>query len=109
MRNRGGRTLVLCLVVVGLLAGCATVARQEQTGLPNAENPEYFMNPFRLVALPLNAVGNLLQYTVAEPLYFAMNAMPDFVGLSLEEQRYITQRQEAWQRASAAQQVQPAK
>jgi hypothetical protein len=38
-----------------------------------------------------------------------MNAMPNAVGLSLQEQQYITQRQEAWQRASDAQGAQPAK
>ena len=109
MWNRIERTLVLCLVMVVLLAGCATVAHQEQSGLPSADNPEYLINPFRLVALPLHAVGNVLQYTVIEPFYFAMNAIPDFVGLSLEEQQYIKQRQEAWQRAGATQQVPPAK
>jgi hypothetical protein len=109
MRNRGARTLVLCLVLVGFLAGCAAVAHQEQGGLPNAENPEYFVNPFRLVALPLYAVANVLQYGLVEPLYFGLNTMPEFVGLSLEEQRYITQRQEAWQRWGAAQQPQPVK
>jgi hypothetical protein len=109
MWNRGGRTLVLCLVLVWLLAGCATVAHQEQSGLPSADNPEYLMNPFRFVALPIYALGNLVQYTFVEPFYFAMNSMPDFVGLSLEEQQYVTQRQEAWHRAFAAQQVQPAK
>ncbi|HEX7549959.1 MAG TPA: hypothetical protein VF579_05250 [Candidatus Methylomirabilis sp.] len=109
MWTRCGRTLVLGLVLFGFLAGCATVPRQDYVTLPNAENPEYLVNPFRLVALPLYALGNVFQYTVVEPFYFAMNTMPDFVGLSLDEQRYITQRQEAWQRAFAAQQVQPAK
>ena len=42
MRTRYGRTLMVGLVLVGLLAGCATtVTRQDQVGLPTAENPEY--------------------------------------------------------------------
>jgi hypothetical protein len=88
------------LVLVALLTGCATtVARQDGVGLPTAENPEYLGHPFRLVALPLHFVGNALRYGLIEPFYFAMNTMPDAVGLSLEEQRYLQERQEAWVRA----------
>jgi hypothetical protein len=87
------------LVLVGLLTGCATtVARQDNIGLPTAENPEYLGHPFRLVALPLHFVGNIVRYGLIEPLYFAMNTMPDAVGLSLEEQRYLQERQETWAR-----------
>ena len=100
MRTRCGRAVLVGLLLAGLLSGCATtVARQESSGLPTAENPEFFGHPFRLVALPLHFVGNILRYGFFEPLYFAMNTMPDAVGLSLEEQRYIEVRQEAWAQA----------
>jgi hypothetical protein len=90
---------MVSLVLVGLLTGCATtVARQDGIGLPTAENPEYLGHPLRLVALPLHFVGNVLRYGLIEPLYFAMNTMPDAVGLSLEEQRYLQERQETWAR-----------
>jgi hypothetical protein len=100
MRARRGRTVMVGLVLVGLLTGCATtVTRQDSVGLPTAENPEYLGHPLRLVALPLHFVGNVLRYGLVEPFYFAMNTMPDAVGLSLEEQRYLQERQEAWARA----------
>jgi hypothetical protein len=99
MRTRYGRTLMVGLVLVGLLAGCATtVTRQDQVGLPTAENPEYLGHPFRLVALPLHLAGNVIRYGFIEPFYFAMNSMPNAVGLSLEEQRYLQERQETWAR-----------
>ena len=111
MWTRCGRTLVLGLVLFGLLAGCATVSGRDQDyiTLPNAENPEYLVHPFRLIALPTHLLANAFQYAIVEPFYFGMNAMPNAVGLSLQEQQYITQRQEAWQRSSEAQGAQPAK
>lgn len=101
MRTRGGRALVVGLLLAGLLSGCATtVVRQDSAGLPTAENPEYLGHPFRLVALPLHATGNLLRYGIVEPFYFLMNTMPDVVGLSLEEQEYLHERQDSWARWS---------
>jgi hypothetical protein len=89
----------VALVVAGLLGGCATtVTRQETTGISIAESPEYLAHPFRLVALPLHATGNVVRYGFIEPFYFLMNATPDFVGLSLEERQYIQERQDAWAR-----------
>lgn len=103
MRTQCGRTLMVGLVLIGLLTGCATtVARTDQVGLPTAENPEYLGHPFRLVALPLHLAGNIIRYGFIEPFYFVMNAIPDAVGLSLEEQRYLQERQETWQRAQDA-------
>jgi len=100
MRTRCGRAVMVGLVLVGLLTGCATtVARQDGVGLPTAENPEYLGHPFRLIALPAHLIGNILRYGLIEPFYFAMNTMPDAVGLSLEEQRYLQERQETWARA----------
>ena len=97
MRTRCGRALVVGLLLAGLLSGCATtVVRQESVGLPTAENPEYLAHPFRLVALALHATGNILRYGLVEPFYFLMNMTPDFVGLSLEEQQYLRERQDAW-------------
>jgi hypothetical protein len=85
------------LLLAGLLSGCATtLVRQENVGLPTAENPEYLAHPFRLIALPLHAIGNITRYGVFEPLYFLINLAPDFHGLSLEEQQYLRERQEAW-------------
>jgi hypothetical protein len=99
MRTRCGRAVMVGMVLVGLLTGCATtVAQQDTVGLPTAENPEYLGHPFRLVALPLHFVGNILRYGLIEPFYFAMNTMPNAVGLSLEEQRYLQERQETWAR-----------
>lgn len=97
MRTRCGRALMVGLLLAGLLSGCATtVVRQESMGLPTAENPEYLAHPFRLVALPLHAIGNIARYAVIEPFYFFINLTPDFHGLSLEEQQYLRERQEAW-------------
>jgi hypothetical protein len=109
MWTRCGRTLVLGLVLFGLLAGCATMAKEDYTTLPNSENPEYLVHPFRLIALPTYLLGNLFQYAIVEPFYFEMNAMPSAVGLSLQERQYIAQRQDAWQRSSEGQGAQPAK
>lgn len=93
MGRRAVQFVLMGVLVV--LAGCATT-RVEQSGLPNAEHPEYLANPFRLVALPLHLAGNALQYGVVEPLYFLLAPVPEAVGLSLEEQRYLAERQEAW-------------
>jgi hypothetical protein len=93
------RRSIVQIVLMGLLlvvlAGCATT-RIEQGGLPDAEHPEYLANPFRLVALPLHLAGNVLQYGVVEPFYFLLTPVPNAVGLSLEEQRYLAERQQAW-------------
>jgi hypothetical protein len=94
MRRSAVQIMLMALLLV-VLAGCAT-ARIDQGGLPNAEHPEYLANPFRLVALPLHLAGNMLQYGVVEPFYFLLAPVPDAVGLSLEEQRYLAERQEAW-------------
>ncbi len=99
MRTQYGRFLIIGLLLAGLVSGCATtIAKPESTGLPTAENPEYLGHPLRLVALPVHATGNIIRYGVIEPFYFLMNTMPDFVGLSLEEQQHIQDRQDAWKR-----------
>ena len=59
--------------------------------------------------LPTHLLASLFQYAIVEPFYFAMNAMPNAVGLSLEEQRYIMQRQEAWKHDLETRGGQPAK
>lgn len=97
MRVRIVCSLMIGLFLVGALGGCATRSITGD-GLPNAQNPEYFGHPFRLVALPLDFAGNLIQYALVEPFYFLMNATPQAVGLSLEEQRYLAQRQEEWRK-----------
>jgi hypothetical protein len=85
------------LLLAGLLSGCATtLVRQDSVGLPTAENPEYLGHPFRLVALPLHAIGNITRYGLIEQYYFFINLAPDFHGLSLEEQQYLRERQDAW-------------
>ena len=97
METRSLRFLAIGLVLAGLLAGCATTAvREDLGGLPNAEQPDYMVHPLRLIALPLTLAGNVLQYTLEEPAYFLLAPVPEGVGLSLEEQRYLAQRQEAW-------------
>jgi hypothetical protein len=97
METRSLRFLTIGLLLAGLLTGCATMAgRGDLGGLPNAEQPDYMVHPFRLIALPLTLVGNILQYTLEEPAYFLLSGVPEAVGLSLEEQRYLAQRQEAW-------------
>lgn len=99
MRTSCGRALLVGLVLAGLLSGCATtVVREESVGLPTAENPEFLGHPFRLIALPLHATGNVVRYGFIEPFYFLLNATPDFFGLSLEEQQYLRERQDAWSR-----------
>lgn len=94
MRRSAVQIMLMGLLLI-VLAGCAT-GRMDQGGLPNAEHPEYLANPFRLVALPLHLAGNMLQYGVVEPFYFLLTPVPGAVGLSLEEQRYLAERQEAW-------------
>jgi hypothetical protein len=99
MRTGYGPSLLVGLLLVTLLSGCATtVVRQDTVGLPTEENPEYLAHPVRLLALPLHATGNILRYGLVEPFYFVMNTMPDFVGLSLEERRYLQDRQDTWAR-----------
>ena len=91
-------TLAVALLLVGVLAGCTTPAasREDLGGLPRAEYPEYMWHPLRLIALGLHAAGNVAQYTAAEPFYFLLAPTPEFVGLSLEERRYLEERHEAW-------------
>jgi hypothetical protein len=86
------------VILASLLSGCAaTVASQEDLGgLPRADHPEYMAHPLRLIALGLHGVGNLTQYAVVEPFYLFLAPVPELVGLSLEERRYLDQRKEAW-------------
>jgi hypothetical protein len=97
MRVRIVCSLLIGLFVLGAFGGCATRTISSD-GLPNAQNPEYFGHPFRLLALPMDFAGNVIQYALVEPFYFLMNAAPQAVGLSLEEQRYLSQRQEEWRK-----------
>jgi hypothetical protein len=104
MRTGGGRTLAVALVLGVLLTGCAsTVASQYSIGLPNAQNPEYLAHPFRLAALGAHMAGNAIQLGIVEPFYFFMNRIPDAVGLSLDEQRLIEQRQADWEKSLSSQ------
>lgn len=97
MDTRYLRILVVVVLAVGLLSGCATtVGRQDLGGFPNAEKPEYLAHPFRMFALGLNFGGNILQYGFVEPFYFLLTPVPEAVGLSLEERGYLEKRQEAW-------------
>jgi len=98
MMTRSLRILAVGVILVSLLSGCAaTVASQEDLGgLPRADHPEYMIHPLRMIALSFNFVGNLTQYMAVEPFYFFLAPMPELVGLSLEERRYLDQRQEAW-------------
>ncbi|MBI2562663.1 MAG: hypothetical protein HYW08_09805 [candidate division NC10 bacterium] len=73
METRCLRILAIGLLVVGLLAGCATTAaRQDLGGLVRAENPEYLGHPLRMISLGFNFVGNIAQYGVVEPFYFML-------------------------------------
>lgn len=98
METRFLRILAIGLVLGGLLAGCATTAsRQDLGGVPTAENPDYVAHPLRMISLGIHFAGNVAQYVAVEPFYFLLNATgPQAVGLSLEERRYLEQRQEAW-------------
>lgn len=98
MKTRWLGTLAIGLLLVGVLAGCTTTiaSREDLGGLPRADSPEYMMHPLRLIALGFHVAGNVAQYTVAEPFYVLLAPVPELVGLSLEERRYIEQRKEAW-------------
>jgi hypothetical protein len=97
MERRSLRILVVGLLAVGLLSGCATtVGRQDFGGFPNADHPEYLAHPFRMIALGVHLSGNILQYAVVEPFYFMWTPIPEAVGLSLDERGYLERRQEAW-------------
>lgn len=99
MRTGSRRALLVVLVVAGFLGGCATtVTQQEALGISIAEQPEFLAHPFRLVALPMHAAGNVVRYGLIEPFYFLMNTTPEFVGLSVDERQYIEERQDAWAR-----------
>ncbi len=91
------RTLAIGVLLASLLVGCATpVVRQDTMGVPNAENPEYLGHPLRMLALGVNLGGNLIQYGLVEPFYFALTPVPEAVGLSLEERAYLAEREKAW-------------
>ena len=98
MKTRWLGTLAISLLLVSVLAGCTTTAasREDLGGLPRADSAEYMTHPLRLMGLGFSMVGNIAQYTVVEPIYFGLAPMPEFVGLSLEERRYLEQREEAW-------------
>jgi len=97
MNTRCLRFLAIGVLLLGMLSGCATTSgRDDLVGLPNASNPEYGAHPLRLISLPVHFAGNLAQYLLIEPFYFFLSSVPEAVGLSLEEQRYLAQREEAW-------------
>ncbi len=100
MKTRSLRVLAIGVLVVGLLAGCATPAanREDLGGMVRGENPEYFAHPLRVIALGFNAVGYPFQYGVVEPLYILLlpGPGPEIAGLSLEERRYLGERFDAW-------------
>lgn len=100
MKTRCLRVLTIGALLVGLLAGCATPAanREDLGGLVRGDNPEYFLHPLRVIALGFNAAGYGIQYGVVEPVYFLLlpGPVPEIVGLSLEERRYLEGRRDAW-------------
>jgi hypothetical protein len=96
MRTRILLTLMIGLVLAAGLSGCAASTAAKE-GMPSAENPEFLIHPLRLVTLPLHFVGNVVQYGLVEPLYFGLAKAPEAVGLSVEEQRYLAERQQAWE------------
>lgn len=98
MKTRWLGMLAIGMLLVSVLAGCTTTAasREDLGGLPRVDHPEYMMHPLRMIALGVNVAGNVVQYTVAEPFYFLLSPVPELVGLSLEERRYLEQRKEAW-------------
>lgn len=111
MKTRSLRVLAIGVLVVGLLAGCATPAanREDLGGLVRGDNPEYFSHPLRVIALGFNAVGYGFQYGLVEPLYMLLLPTPvsEVVGLSLEERRYLAEREEAWRTYKMVEEPQP--
>jgi hypothetical protein len=99
MKTRCLQALMIGVLSVGLLAGCATQAanREDLGGLVRGDYPEYFMHPLRIIAQVGHMTGNVVQYGIMEPGYFLFSApFPEFTGLSLEERRYLAERKEAW-------------
>ena len=98
MRKRCLGMLAIGVLLVSVLAGCTTTAasREDLGGLPRAEYPEYMAHPLRMISLGFHFAGNIAQYTAAEPFYFLLAPVPELVGLSLEERRYLEERKEAW-------------
>ena len=98
MKTRWLGTLAIAVLVVGVLAGCTTTAasREDLGGMPNAQYPEYMWHPLRMIGLGFYFAGNVTQYVAAEPFYFLLAPVPEAVGLSLEERRYLEQREGAW-------------
>lgn len=111
MRTRCVQVLAIGLLVVGLLAGCATPAanREDLGGLVRGDNPEYFMHPLRVIGLGFYAAGYGIQYGLVEPAYMLLLPLPsaEIVGLSLEERRYLVERQEAWATYKMSEEPQP--
>lgn len=97
MTTRVLAILMVSLLGIGLLGGCATTTREDLGGMVRGENPEYFSHPLRILALGTHLTGNILQYGVMEPAYLLIvNPVPDAWGLTLEERRYWETRQEEW-------------
>jgi hypothetical protein len=97
METRYLRLLAVGVLLLGLLAGCATTAgREDLGGLPRADHPDYLVHPLRMISLGVAFAGNVVQYAAVEPFYFLLSTAPEATGLSLEERRYIEQRKDAW-------------
>jgi hypothetical protein len=110
MKTRSLRVLAIGVLVVGLVAGCATPAanREDLGGSVRGDNPEYFIHPLRVIGLGINAAGYGIQYGLVEPAYFFFAApAPEIFGLSLEERRYLAERQEAWRTYKMVEEPQP--
>ena len=89
--------MMVSLLGAGMVSGCATTMHEDLGGLANADNPEYFAHPLRILALGTNLGGNILQYGVMEPAYLLIVApMPDAWGLTLAERAYWDQRRDEW-------------
>lgn len=86
--------LMVAMLVIGLAAGCATIAQQGSgsTAAPyptaveqQEEGSDAYGHPFRLVGFVLHPAGLVLDYVLIRPIYFITSQFPKVFGYTAED------------------------